>query len=522
MNGIAGATPGNSNNNSTESSAGNSAGSSAENSPPPEIKALVPIRPLDAPAQVEHVPIIHTPAPQLAPSSLPPTPASGFAHNTPLSGYGDLMRTATLSRDGSDPVASPTYVLDWSQMHMSQMPQGFNGGRPDMMMSPVAIGFDPMGMAGSRQPEAALSYMPDLYHQGIHSMQTPMPTPGLDGRFPRMESTGSHSGSAYYQSGHSSTSTSSSISDFDAVTTAQDAWTGFRCTPSIPSSACPKTAKLNLEKLEQGLKNHDSWINCRPACDEVELSLGDHLLVTPLQEMPRDKLLAITQIFLHKALEIHKDEKSHTPPSGNSPTSYPSNFIILPPAKVLEYFLRSFANSFERFYPLTTKGTLNANEIMHGHNDKASSLLLLLMIAQGATVTPFVDARWLTGGLTEACRISLFDLIEKNIMMSGDPMVLHSALLFTVQAAWSGDKWQMDIAMGQRGMYFAMLRHSGILESQQPMVSTINQRSSVERLWGDWIQQESQSRYVSCRLMSWSRLMDPQIDILLGDGRPGP
>jgi hypothetical protein len=119
-----------------------------------------------------------------------------------------------------------------------------------------------------------------------------------------------------------------------------------------------------------------------------------------------------------------------------------------------------------------------------------------MMIAQGAMNIPSVDARMLTGGLTEACRISLFDLIEKNIIMCGDMVVLHAALLFEVQAAWSGDKWQMDIAMGQRGMYLAMMRHSGVLDNHAANTSTLEHRGNTDRLWSEWIENESRSRLV--------------------------
>ncbi|KAK1020702.1 hypothetical protein LTR33_018788, partial [Friedmanniomyces endolithicus] len=123
------------------------------------------------------------------------------------------------------------------------------------------------------------------------------------------------------------------------------------------------------------------------------------------------------------------------------------------------------------------------------------------MIAQGSMNIPSKEARMLTGGLTEACRISLFDLIERNVIMSGDPIVLHSALLFTVQAAWSGDKWQMDIAMGQRGMYFAMLRHSGVLEHRPHVPAAPDRRANTDQLWSEWIQNESRSRLVYSRVM---------------------
>jgi hypothetical protein len=169
-----------------------------------------------------------------------------------------------------------------------------------------------------------------------------------------------------------------------------------------------------------------------------------------IYQATRDKLLAITQSFLHKALDIHKDDPSFSPSSGESPGLTTSNFVLLPPTHVLHHFLRSYANSFERFYPTTARGILDANELMQSYNDKASSLLILMMIAQGAMTIPSIEARWLTDGFTEACRISLFDPVEKNIIMAGDPIVLRAALLFTVRrrgAAISG-KWTSLWASG--------------------------------------------------------------------------
>jgi hypothetical protein len=91
-------------------------------------------------------------------------------------------------------------------------------------------------------------------------------------------------------------------------------------------------------------------------------------------------------------------------------------------------------------------------------NNQASTLLVLLMIAQGATATPTAEARCLTAGLIETCRISLFDIIERDVELSADPVVLRCALLFTILGAWSGDKWHSDIVMGQRCMYLSVSR----------------------------------------------------------------
>jgi hypothetical protein len=396
-------------------------------------------------------------------------------------------------REGSE-ASSPRFMLDWSQM---PMPMAFDGMvQPSMLMQPD-MPFDPNVMPMIAPGDAMLPMMPDM-HNGAPPLITPIETPKLERGFHELE-LGSSATNFHPHRHMSIASISEPQTDVAPIIAAQDGWTVFRCTPTIPSTSCPKTARLNLELLEQTLRNHEGWSTWSPQWDEADFAGVDQLTVMQLHESTRDKLLAITQSFLHKALEIHRDHQpQHTPPSSHhSPGSHGgSNFVLLPPARVLEYFLRSYTNCFERYYPLTSRGILDANELMHCYNDRAASLLVLMMMAQGAMNIPSKEARMLTGGLTEACRISLFDLIERNVIMSGDPIVLHSALLFTVQAAWSGDKWQMDIAMGQRGMYFAMLRHSGVLEHRSTPPSAHEHRANTDQLWSEWIQNESRSRLV--------------------------
>jgi len=113
---------------------------------------------------------------------------------------------------------------------------------------------------------------------------------------------------------------------------------------------------------------------------------------------------------------------------------------------VMQYFLRSYVVRYEPYYSSIPAGRLDPNALMHSANSKAASLLILLMVASGATATPTVEARYVTSGLTEACRISLFDTIEKDVLQSREVLILHSALLFTCLAAWSGDKWHMDVS----------------------------------------------------------------------------
>ncbi|KAG7107001.1 Transcription factor PfmaH like protein [Verticillium longisporum] len=87
-------------------------------------------------------------------------------------------------------------------------------------------------------------------------------------------------------------------------------------------------------------------------------------------------------------------------------------------------------------------------------------------------------------------------MIEKDVELSADPVALRCALLFTTLGAWSGDKWLMDIAMGQRGMYLSMLRHAGMLEIQPSMVPVPKGTTSSELQWRAWLHRELQNRLV--------------------------
>ncbi|KIW00886.1 uncharacterized protein PV09_07639 [Verruconis gallopava] len=430
-----------------------------------------------------------------------PTPdtigSSGFVNTTPMSGFDQFMpSTSDSSETGAS--ASPRYLMDWSQIaQFSQGQQYETLSRSDLIMGSSmnpAIG---LGMDGIMGPNEAtmLSMMPD-FSQAMPQVNTPDATPPrLDGTMSELELSNGYHGSRQ----HSISTTEPG--DIPQVVLAQDGWNCFRSGPTLHPSRCPRTARLHLEKLERTLKNQDLWISWRSTYEEED-STSSSVKVEPIHEASRDKLLAITQTFLHKALDIHKDGSVSTPPGSNSPSATDTSFVLLPPVRVLQQFLRSYARSFDRFFPLTSRGTLDVNAPLldPNVNDKAASLMTLLMIAHGAANMPELEARWLTGGLTEACRISLFDLIEKNIGMASNQTVLQSGLLFTTSAAWSGDKWQMDIAMGQRGMYFAMLRHSGILDPAR-MVTQPAPNGTTDALWTSWLQQESSSRLIYSWIM---------------------
>ena len=281
------------------------------------------------------------------------------------------------------------------------------------------------------------------------------------------------------------------IPEFEVVIAAEGAWSLARCNPAMLSRNCPRTAIVHLECLEQKSKQEGTWSSLEKYLEQVDWDASDLASVVPLTSRTRDKMLAITQSFLHKALEIHRGGINGYPKPGYaSPGDF--NFIVLPPSKILEYFLRSYVRSLSVYYPLVVAGCVDPNEMLQ--NNQASTLLVLLMIAQGAAAMPMAEARYLSAGLTETCRISLFDIVEKDIELSADPVALRCALLFIVLGAWSGDKWLMDIAMGQRGMYISMLKHAGMLEPQPSMIPSFNNVTSAEIQWRSWLHREAQNR----------------------------
>ncbi|KAM0333330.1 hypothetical protein ACHAQA_001991 [Verticillium albo-atrum] len=285
----------------------------------------------------------------------------------------------------------------------------------------------------------------------------------------------------------------SRIPEFEVVIAAENSWPLARCNPPIYSSTCPRTAIVHLECLERKCKEEGTWSSLEKYIDTVDWDASDFATVVPMTSRTRDRMLAITQSFLHKALDVHRGGISNYSKSGySSPNDF--SFIVLPPPKILEYFLRSYVRSLSYYYPLVVAGCVDPNEMLI--NNQASTLLVLLMIAQGASAVPMAEARYLAAGLIETCRISLFDIIEKDVELSADPVALRCALLFTTLGAWSGDKWLMDIAMGQRGMYLSMLKHAGMLEPQPSMIPALNSATSSELQWRAWLHRELQNRLV--------------------------
>ena len=239
----------------------------------------------------------------------------------------------------------------------------------------------------------------------------------------------------------------------DAVIATQQAWPFFQCNPvEQPWVMPPKTASVYLEGVEQTLRHPDLW---RAWIAQSQLDDRGHnsayesnFSSIPMETRWRENLIAVMQAFLHKALDIHRKlpRNCREDSSGGSPDSTTGICLMLPPEEVVQSFLTNYSIRYQSYYPCVSGGRLDPNMLMRNNSGRATCLLLLLMLASGAISTPTVEARYLASGLTEACRISLFDLIEKDVFQARDPVVLQSALHFTNLAVWSGDKWHMDVS----------------------------------------------------------------------------
>ena len=136
----------------------------------------------------------------------------------------------------------------------------------------------------------------------------------------------------------STSSTVSGLQEPDAVVAAQYAWPFFQCNRVEKYAfAPPKTAAIYLEGLAQTLRNQATWHAWASRLDEsaLDISTERKILTEPIVGWSREKLLAITQGFLHKALDIHKAGHVGREDSPASPDSHRDTFLMLPPPDVM-------------------------------------------------------------------------------------------------------------------------------------------------------------------------------------------
>lgn len=216
-----------------------------------------------------------------------------------------------------------------------------------------------------------------------------------------------------------------------------EGWPLFECNPVAPAHLCPPTAKTYLQHLYsapslQGL----TWSSGSRSDDDIPIE--------PLIGGTRDELIAIMQGFSNKAQRIHGLTSSGAEPAANEPSAPLP--LILPPPHALDTLLTACLRLYELYYPFLCAASLKTNQPLNSRKSAVlSSLKLLLMMAGGAmTAVKGID-HLIAHRLLEIGRITFCNLVEEDFKLAGNFDMLQCALGYIIVAAWSGDKWQMDV-----------------------------------------------------------------------------
>ncbi|KAF2260294.1 hypothetical protein CC78DRAFT_473255 [Lojkania enalia] len=276
-------------------------------------------------------------------------------------------------------------------------------------------------------------------------------------------------------------------------------WTCFRCNPPSNQPINPRIGSNFLRRLEETLNDQSVWNNTEllghvPDCEAT-------LYIEPVQESIRDKLLVISQGFLSRARDIHRagaDDSSFSR-SRSSSTVAAANFagfFILPPPVVLEVFLKMYACRVEPYLPFFPASAIGITQLIasNSNDEKSSILLLLLMIAHGAMGSPMPEALHLASGLIETCRICMYDVMEKHVRMAVHPVMLRCALMYLNAAAWSGNKWHMDVSCIVAHSWMQIVRYSRILDARKSSLANLEFSVQTEASWKTWQAEETINR----------------------------
>ncbi|KAK6442718.1 hypothetical protein LTR95_001034 [Oleoguttula sp. CCFEE 5521] len=287
--------------------------------------------------------------------------------------------------------------------------------------------------------------------------------------------------------------------DTEVVQVVQNAWPKFRCNPARSELPNFKNTSTHLQGLAEILKDQDMWNEWHPAVDEPTSPASrtiPHVRCEPVHSHTRDKLASITQTMLSATLQRHNVVTESAAPSlyNMDETCTSHGYVVLPPVSTLESFFNAYANRIEYTYPSGT--TTTPNEMLASKQPWIPALLLLLMLGASAIGTESRKSYFFSIGLTEVARVNMLRAVDDNSELRSEPLLLQCALLVTVLAAFSGDKYQMNAATGNRAAYIAMLTQSSVMQHSNQSMSITDRRSNTEASFAKWKEFECQNRLV--------------------------
>lgn len=247
--------------------------------------------------------------------------------------------------------------------------------------------------------------------------------------------------------------TPSSHDDYNHARHGTDYWSIYLCSP-CPFDTAPIRSGENIAHLGENLGFLTSVAERRDGWRRKHLESHKMLNKVPLTDSSREGLLVVMQTFFRWACELHglyrsprqaNDQLRLRLQRGNS-----IGFLLLPPTLVLHTYLEEYLASLEPFYPIVPQMSLDPNSLLKGTSENTSALLLVLMITYGMMRDENVKGRRLSTGMIKVCKVALTNFIKQEIQMPRSRLTFHCALLWTLEAAFRGDKHLMDLSQGQK------------------------------------------------------------------------
>lgn len=332
--------------------------------------------------------------------------------------------------------------------------EGFSNGTAGSVMQQYDSAFSHLTPGfGSSEPSLGFSFSTPLHHNRIRDDHSPMENTVTPGPSDVME---------MEMTPPSHPSTITPHMSFAASLVDED-WPCFSCNPPTQRLINPRTGGEYLMRLEKTLENIPTW-NIEELLPEVP---SCEVYVNHIEETLRDKLMVIAQGFFSRSRDVHHAVlwEANLSRSASRSHANPTGFFILPPTSVLEGFLKIYWFRVEQYLNLFPGKNINLEELIVPHEEKVSSLLILLMIAHGAMGSSNREAHEFSSGLIETCRICIFDVMEKNVELSAHPTMLQCALLYLQASAWSGNKWHMDVSLGSQKVNCLLISTTALYRS---------------------------------------------------------
>lgn len=216
-------------------------------------------------------------------------------------------------------------------------------------------------------------------------------------------------------------------------------WPFYQCNPGTVEGLVNASIS-NLSGLKV-LDNPTIWLHCAPSLTTQQQSIAEHSAGLPhCVSSTRDRLLAVTQQIWRISKERMKPGRA-AERQGDGPNAWMDRVILLPPTDVMHKILAKYiSQESKQFHLLPTEEFTTSASLLRAENKLLSGILTLLIIAQVTRSSVIMEARALSNGLAEVCRIVLQDA-----EMAVNTEFLEASLSLLQLLHWSGEAAHMAV-----------------------------------------------------------------------------